>query len=439
MNHHDRFLFTLILAVTTFFGPAAAQDLYYPPTDNTASWETLSPDSLGWCADEIEALFDYLDEQETKGFIVLKDGRIVLEKYFGTFVQDSLWYWASAGKTITAFLAGKAHEEGHLSIEDPVSDYLGTGWTDCPDTSESDILVRHQLTMTTGLEDGITDNHCTLDTCLLCLAPAGTRWAYHNAPYTLLDKVLATATGQPMNAYTQTRLKAQTGMRGLWLPIGYDNVFFSDARSMARFGLLAQHEFVWDNTPLLQDTLLRQQLTQTSQDLNLSYGYLWWLNGQASFMLPTLPFVFPGFLFPAAPADMFAALGKNGQILSVSRQEGLVVVRMGNQPDGNPVPTQLCNSIWERLGTLACNATSTSPPDSGDDGILLYPNPAQTAITITLPPNQSADILISNAQGTVVIKADRSSPIDISGLEKGLYLVTITLDGMPTTRKLVKY
>jgi len=43
--------------------------------------------------------------------IEVKDGKIVLEKYFGTFTKDSLWYWASAGKTLTAFLVGKAQDE----------------------------------------------------------------------------------------------------------------------------------------------------------------------------------------------------------------------------------------------------------------------------------------------------------------------------------------
>ncbi|MFN9108716.1 MAG: serine hydrolase, partial [Bacteroidota bacterium] len=75
-----------------------AQDLYFPPLNPSAAWETINPASLGWCTDKINALYDYLNQQQTKGFIVLKDGRIVLEKYFGTFTQDSAWYWASAGK-----------------------------------------------------------------------------------------------------------------------------------------------------------------------------------------------------------------------------------------------------------------------------------------------------------------------------------------------------
>nr|MBP6625650.1 beta-lactamase family protein [Chitinophagaceae bacterium] len=161
-----------------------AQTNYYPPLSATANWDTIAPSSLGWCTDKIDSLYTFLNQENTKGFIVLKDGKIVLEKYFGSFTQDSLWYWASAGKTITSFLIGKAQEEGYLSIQDTSAKFLQAGWTNCTASQESQIKIIHQLTMTTGLDDGVVDNHCTLDTCLQYLAPSGNRWAYHNAPYT---------------------------------------------------------------------------------------------------------------------------------------------------------------------------------------------------------------------------------------------------------------
>ncbi|MBK9012904.1 MAG: beta-lactamase family protein [Saprospiraceae bacterium] len=163
------------------FGKFNAQSLYFPPLTGNA-WETLSPDSLGWCDDNIQELYDLLETNNTKAFLLLKDGRIVLEKYFGTFTQDSAWYWASAGKSMTASLVGIAQQDGLLDINDPSSDYLDTGWTACPPDKEALITIRHQLTMTSGLDDGVPDHYCTLDTCLQYLADAGTRWAYHNGP-----------------------------------------------------------------------------------------------------------------------------------------------------------------------------------------------------------------------------------------------------------------
>ena len=286
----------------------------------------------------------------------MKDGKIVLEKYFGSFTKDSVWYWASAGKTITSFLTGTAQEAGLLSINDTTSKYLGTGWTNCTAAQEKNIKIRNHITMTTGLDDAVADNHCIIDTCLQYLANPGTRWAYHNAPYTLLKPLLEAATGQPLNTYTQLKLKAKTGMTGAWYNSGYDNVFYSKPRSMARFGLLIQNDCIWNTDTLMYDTAYKHQMVNTSQSLNPSYGYFWWLNGKASYMVPTSQIIIPGSYAPAAPADMIAAIGKNGQIISIAKSKGLVFIRMGEAPTspGTEVSTLFCNQIWIRINNLAC-------------------------------------------------------------------------------------
>jgi CubicO group peptidase (beta-lactamase class C family) len=400
-----------------------AQKLYFPPLSNTANWDTLSPESLGWCSQEIDALYDYLNQQDTKGFIVLKNGKIVLEKYFGTFTKESLWYWASAGKTITSFLVGKAQEEKFLSMDAPTSSYLGTGWTACTPEQENKITIRHQLTMTTGLNDGVKDNHCTLDTCLTYLAQPGTRWAYHNAPYTLLEKVITTATKQAINTYTNLKLKQKTGITGAWAFSGYDNVFYSEARSMARFGLLMQNNGIWNVDTLLRDTTYLREMTSTSQQYNLSYGYLWWLNGKSSYMVPTLQTVIKGPYAPAAPSDMFAGIGKNGQILSVSKSLGLVVIRMGNQVNSGEVPTQLCNKIWEKLQAAMCQKLEVDELNLEKDNVFGYTKGSE--LILTLPSDENNEIEIRNAMGQLLLKSHNESTIDISHLTEGLYFLTV--------------
>ena len=260
------------LTATLFCG---AQSPYFPPV-NSDAWETTAPETLGWCPERIDSLYDFLDSRNTKAFLILKDGRIVLEHYFGTFTQDSLWYWASAGKTLTSTLTGIAQEEGFLDIGQPTSTYLGTGWTSAPIDKEALITVRDQLTMTSGLDDGVADSDCTDPACLSYLADAGTRWAYHNAAYTILDQVIASSTGQSFNAYFNTRLRNPIGMDGLWLPVGYNNVYFSKSRSMARYGLLALNNMVWDSDTVLHDADYFADATSPSQALNDSYGYLGW-------------------------------------------------------------------------------------------------------------------------------------------------------------------
>ena len=422
-----RVLITFILLI--FIPILFSQTVYYPPLSPLSTWESVSPTSLGWSVSKIDTLYNYLEKQNSKAFIVLKDGKIVLEKYFGTFTSDSLWYWASANKTITSFLIGKAQEEGYLSINEPTNKYLGVGWTTCTAAQENAITIRHQLTMTTGLDDGVTDNHCTSPDCLKFLTAPNSRWAYHNAPYTLLQSVLEKATLTNVNSYTQSTLKAKTGMTGFWSMINYDNVFFSTARSMARYGLLAQHKFIWKTDTLLHDTSYVKSMTTSSQTLNNSYGYLWWLNGKSSYMLPTLQYIFQGSYAPEAPSDMFAALGKNGQILSVSPSQGLVVIRMGNQPNlpAADISPELCNQIWRKLNDAIFNRTAVSEITSDMKDIELVTNSSGNIITVKFPGNCDRLIIFDTSAKPVKILLFPKSPvsIDMSNLSNGVYFLRL--------------
>jgi CubicO group peptidase (beta-lactamase class C family) len=203
----------LLISMLPFLGKT---QLYFPPLTGD-TWETIAPESLGWCQENIDALYTYLETTESKAFIYLKDGKIVLEKYFGTFTKDSLYVWNSAGKTLTGMAVGIAQEEGYLSISDTTSQYLGQGWTSLTPELEEKITIRHQLTMTTGLNH--TDDHyCTEPACLVYEAEPGTRWMYHNGPYTLLDGVIEGATGMSLNTYVNQKIRTKIGMNGFICP-----------------------------------------------------------------------------------------------------------------------------------------------------------------------------------------------------------------------------
>lgn len=341
------------------FAASVSAQSYFPPNDSS-EWDTLSPSSLDWCPEKIDSLYAFLDETNSKSFILLKDGKIVLEQYFDEHTDSSFWYWASAGKTLSSFLVGIAQEEGFLNINDTTSDYLGSGWTYSSPEEEEKITIWNQLTMTSGLDDGVSNPFCTDDSCLIYLAEPETRWAYHNAPYTLLRPVLENATGQGINIYANQRLLNPIGMDGVFSYVGYDNVFSSTTRSMARFGLLIQNNGEWDGTQILSDEDYFSQMVNTSQALNESYGYLWWLNGKSSFMLPGTQFVFDGSLFPNAPNDVIAALGKNGQIINVVPSENMVWVRMGNASSTELVETNLNIGVWNYINDLSCVSTVES-------------------------------------------------------------------------------
>lgn len=299
------------------------ESVYFPPiTGNT--WETKSISELNWNQSAVTSLLDFLETKNTKGFIILVNGKIVLENYFNGHSSTSSWYWASAGKTLTATITGIAEQEGLLNTNNKVSDYLGIGWTSAPLEKENLITCTNLLSMTSGLDDA-TD---AVDPASLhYVADAGTRWAYHNV-YVKLQDVVANASGQTWNNYFNTKLRDKIGMTGSWFQSGNNSVYWSTTRSMARFGLLMYNKGKWENSIILNETYFNKA-TKTSQNINLAYGYLWWLNGKTSFHLPQTQFEFQGSLIPTAPHDMFMALGKNDQKIYIVPSQKMVVIRMG--------------------------------------------------------------------------------------------------------------
>ncbi len=333
-------------------------DIYFPP-NNSSVWETVSIESLGWDATITSELDDFVSNTRTRAFIILKDGKIAYERYGGLnlnetsdFTKDNYWYWASAAKTLTSFMVGRAEAEGFLSLDEASNIYLGMGWTSLTQEQERAITIRHQLTMTTGLDYTVANADCTEVECLQFLNDPENRWFYHNAPYTLLDGVIAGATGQSFNSYFNSQLRDKIGMEGFWEYSGYNHLFFSPPRSMARFGLLVLAEGNWNGVSVLDNENFYSEMINTSQSLNSSYGYLWWLNGKGSFIPPGQTNIIPSDITPNAPDEMFAAMGKNGQLINIVPSQNLVIVRMGDDPDEGLVPFTFQDAMWEILSQL---------------------------------------------------------------------------------------
>ncbi len=430
-----KLLFLLLLPVFTL----TAQINYFPPLLG-GEWETISPEELGWCTEHIPPLLEYLEAENTKAFLILKDGKIVLEEYFGDTNMNTNLPWNSAGKTITALLVGIAQEDGLLNINDATSDYLGSGWTSLSPEQEDSITIWNQLTMTSGLDDA--ESFCTDPECLQYLADPGTRWAYHNAPYTLLSKVIENASGLGLNTYAVQNLNIHTGIGGAFVTLGYNEVYFSPARGMARMGLLMLNGGTWDGTSLLSDNTYFNQLTQTSQELNPAYGYLWWLNGQDSYILPGGQFPFSGSLAPNAPAEMVSGIGKNGQFLNLIPSENLVVIRMGGAPNEDLVPITFHNDMWSLLTPLICEVTPANEINN-TKAINLYPNPVRDEVTIESGTSMD-EVLIYDTQGRLyslslprLTASNGKINILVDQLPPGLYL--IELKDMQGNRYLDKF
>ena len=326
--------------------------MYFPPV-NGNEWETISITDLNWNKGAEQGLYDFLEENKTDAFIILKDGRLVMEKYFGDFKATQNHSWNSAAKTLTSMTVGIAQEEGLLSIDNPSSDYLGEGWSSLTPQQEQRITIKHHLTMTTGLDYTVPENFCTDKECFLYKNEPGTYWYYHQGAYTVLDQIITGAVGQEYKDYFNTKIRDKIGMQGTWIKTGYLNLYFSTARSMARFGLLNLNKGYWDTTAILSDQDYFTNAINTSQNLNPSYGYLYWLNGKSDFKLPGSEEVYQGKLIPLAPDDLFSGLGAFDQKLYIVPSQGLVIVRMGDAANSEELgPTQFDNELWGKINDV---------------------------------------------------------------------------------------
>ena len=325
------------------------ESMYYP-SNTSASWETKSLSSLGWNQNAVQPLKDYLNQKGTKSFMILVNGRIVMEEYFNGHTATATWEWNSAGKTLVASTVGIAQQENLLNINNKVSDYLGTEWTSMPLNKENLITVKHLLTMTAGNDD---TKQYVIKSNLTYIADAGTRWAYSNIFQKLTD-VVNKASNKPFETYFNEKLKSKIGMEGFWNFGTIFTIYHSNTKSMARFGLLALNKGKWNNEQIINESYFNESVS-TSQSINPSYGYLWWLNGKTSLMIPNEQNVYQGFLVPNAPADMYAAMGAKDQRIYVIPSKKMAVIRMGDASDPvNPnfAVSGFDNELWGKINAV---------------------------------------------------------------------------------------
>ena len=172
-----------------------------------------------------------------------------MEEYFNGHTSSAEWEWNSSGKTLIATITGIAQQEGLLNINNKVSDYLGTGWTNMSLEKENQITVRHLLTMTSGIDE---TRQLVIKPNLTYVADAGTRWAYSNVFQKLIN-IVAEASNQNFETFFNEKLKSKIGMNGYWNFGTIFTIYHSDTRSMARFGILALNKGKWKDEQVINE------------------------------------------------------------------------------------------------------------------------------------------------------------------------------------------
>ena len=261
----------------------AGDDLYFPPAQDVR-WEHIEPAKAGYNA-SLQAVLDFAGSRRSTAVVILYRGRILAEQQWeqpkqkgagafdferspdGQILEDV----ASAQKSVASILFGIAQQKGLIHLDDPVVQYLGPNWSKASAEQEKKITMRHLLTMTSGLNAKLEYE-----------AEPGTKWFYNTIAYQKTMRVLARITGKPEDQVSREWLTGPIGMsHSRWVErTWYAGLlgFVSSARDLARLGLFVQAEGQWQGKTILDRAYLRQ-MVRPSQDLNPSYGYLWWLNG----------------------------------------------------------------------------------------------------------------------------------------------------------------
>ncbi|RUT33631.1 class C beta-lactamase-related serine hydrolase [Paenibacillus zeisoli] len=286
--------------------------------------------------------------KRTQAIVVVKDGKVVAERYApGVGVNTPLLGY-SATKSVTNALIGILVRQGKLNVEQlaPIA-----AWHNEQDPRHA-ITIDELLRQTSGLALKETstgfdpasrmvfierDMAGFAEKAKLTAAP-GSEWAYTDGNYILLSRIIRDAAGgraSDVRQLAQRELFGPVGMKNVTLEFdatGTPNGAMSmlaTARDWARFGLLYLHDGMAGSERILPEGWVKYSSSQT---LNTGYGAGFWINravsGNAPYGLP--------WGMPHVPRDAFFAMGNMGQHVVIVPSEHLVVVRLGmsHHPDG---------------------------------------------------------------------------------------------------------
>ena len=276
----------------------------------------------------------YLEDTRTAAFVVMRDDRVVYERYSRGFDGESLLNSFSIAKSIVATLVGVAVSEGRLDLDHTVASYR----PDFAGTPYGSVTLRRLVAMTSGLADapGYLPGRALyyygddLRDAVARSVPesrGGTGWRYSEADVQVLGFVLEAATGMRVSDYLAERLWKPLGMESpaLWAldREGGDEKAFccvsARARDFARLGrLFVESGRVNGRQVVPADWAERRVMSGIRTHDGYLHRQLWWE--------------------PPGDDGDFYAYGHNGQYLYVNPGSRVVIVKFSETERQDPVP-----------------------------------------------------------------------------------------------------
>ena len=297
---------------------------------------------------KLDSIFEKeLQDFQTAGFILIKDGQLLNEHYFNGYNEKSLTNSFSMAKSIQTLLVGKAIEDGYIkSLDQKITDFL----PEYKDDPFGSLCTVGDLSAMTSGYDWEEDYYFPLN-------PTAKAYYGDDIEKQILDRKFTSKPGEHFNYLSgntqllgillKRALKdksiSQYTQETLWQPMGmeYDAqwskdkadgmektycCFNSDARDFAKLGQLLLNNGKWNGKQIIDSAFIKKITSPNTKAFNKNevptYGYSIWMD-------------------PSYKTPFYAMLGHQGQRIIVIPSQNLVVVRTGRThhdlPDTNPI------------------------------------------------------------------------------------------------------
>ena len=183
-----------------------------------------------------QSISGYMAAHHTSGLIVLKNGKVVLERYGLGRKASERWTSFSVAKSVTSTLVGAAVADGKIkSLDEKVSVYL----PDLKGSAYDDVTIRQLITMTSGVkwnEDysdpksdvaqvGQSSTEHGINPTIAYMRklprahPPGSTFVYDTGETDLTGILVSTAVGKPLSEYLSEKIWKAFGMEqdALWM------------------------------------------------------------------------------------------------------------------------------------------------------------------------------------------------------------------------------
>ena len=293
----------------------------------------------------LEQISTYARATNSSALLVMHEGNLVWERYWGEFDAASTSNSMSMSKTVLALLVGIAIAEGNIESElTSVANYI-------PEWSQDErrkITIQDLLLMQSGLKNSDNVNNPLSDLVQMYAGADADRVAldipatqppkqvfnYNNGNSQILSEVLERATGEKYADYLSSRLwqPLQASDAWIWLdrPNGNSKPFcclFATPRDWARVGQLFLDRGRVNNRQIVPEPWLDKMIQPSA--LSTNYGYHIWLKARTDSKLGVYT---RDASKPFLAEDTFYLDGASNQRVYIIPSQALVIVRVGERP-----------------------------------------------------------------------------------------------------------